>query len=535
MSPRWRVAGLLGMGLVAGPLTAGAQETAFLRATGRLSAWGELHDRSGGGTPARPAQTGRVQANLTLDLGGLISVPLHAIISSDQVSFRQQINQLGISPRYKWAQAHGGYFTPRYSAYSLADNTLMGGGVDLSPGILRLGVVTGRSQRAITPGLPWVIPAFERHVLAGRVGLEDGHRGAIGVAWMRSEEDAASLAAFRDSLLITPGRNEVIAASGELRMATRRLVLAVEGARSSTVPDLAIPTESFIGWAGSVRLAWNQQRWSLGGTMEWLDEGFVTWGNQQLGSDRLDLGVTGRLATLGGRFNLSGMAGHRRENLSRTQDAITTRGIYNLTADLQATSAFGVAVTMANNQNNSRATEGDTALIRHVTAQYSVTPRLILRTGRVTHVVVAMGMLQESDQASGNAALSDTRVSTGLVSWVASLPGGLSLLANGTRTMVTVDTLETVVEALSPGFSMTAVGGRLHLSAQAQFTRTRTGTLPGTSEAHPLLELRWQLDATQAVALRSGIRRVDQGPAAGADHRFTERTVRLEYTATLRR
>ena len=60
---RWiPVLSLAGAAVIGSPL--GAQ----VSATGNLTVFGELYDRSGSGTAARPDQTGRITANLTLSL-----------------------------------------------------------------------------------------------------------------------------------------------------------------------------------------------------------------------------------------------------------------------------------------------------------------------------------------------------------------------------------------------------------------------------------------------------------------------------------
>jgi hypothetical protein len=146
-----------------------------------------------------------------------------------------------------------------------------------------------------------------------------------------------------------------------------------------------------------------------------------------------------------------------------------------------------------------------------------------------------MGMLQRSDNESGSFALVNTRATTLLASWTTSLPAGLSLLANATRTEVKVDRLVTTVLAVAPGLSVAAARGRLLVTAQAQFTRTETGSGPADQEVFPLADVRFRIDRVQSVSLRSSLRRFRFGTPQGADDAFTERVVRLEYTAAFRR
>jgi hypothetical protein len=527
--------------VLAAPRPAAAQVPAAppprpVSATGRFTAWGELYGRDGAGNAARPDQTGRITANLTLDFGGLFQVPLTAIVSTDQVSFRQEINQFGLSPRYRWVQLHGGYFTPVYSRYSLQDNTVLGGGVDLSPGPFRVGAAVGRTRRAVLPdtAVPFLEPAFERRVVAGHVGVRDARRGGLEVFALESKDDPASLAAYRDSTTLAPGRSRVLAVTGELPLAGR-LLFQVEGATSRHLRNVESDSGEATGYAGSARLTYNRPAWSVGTTADWVDAAFVSFGNQQLGSDRLDLGLTARARLAGGRVSFAGMGGWRRQNLSQQETTTGTRAIFNLNADFQPVPAFGLGLQVSNNQNRNRDRDADTTLVRNVTAVYSATPRFVVRTGSTTHVLVLMGMLQKSDNESASFALVNTQATTFLGSWTTTFPFGVSLLGTATRTEVEVDTLVTSVLTVAPGLSLSAGRGRFQITAQAQFTRTETGDAEPDTEVFPLAEIRLRIDRVQSVRLRSSLRRFRFGTPQGGEESFTERVIRLEYTAAFRR
>ncbi|HLL95708.1 MAG TPA: hypothetical protein VK404_12060 [Spirosoma sp.] len=76
------------------------------------------------------------------------SVPVSFVFSEQERSFRQPFNQFGMSPTYKWVTLHAGYRNLSFSPYTLAGHTILGGGVELTPGIFRFGFVYGRLNRA---------------------------------------------------------------------------------------------------------------------------------------------------------------------------------------------------------------------------------------------------------------------------------------------------------------------------------------------------------------------------------------------------
>jgi hypothetical protein len=63
-----------------------------------------------------------------LKLANQIDVPLTAYISTDQVSFQQSINRVGVNPKIgNWLTLHGGYFTSKLSDLTYGETGVMGG------------------------------------------------------------------------------------------------------------------------------------------------------------------------------------------------------------------------------------------------------------------------------------------------------------------------------------------------------------------------------------------------------------------------
>src|SRR5882672_10529973 len=88
----------------------------------------------------RPGQSWRVSMSPQMTLFGEFSVGLSMLLSSEGSDFRQNISQLGLNPRYKWATLHLGDFSQNYSSYTVEGTRIRGAGLDLRPGILRFSV-----------------------------------------------------------------------------------------------------------------------------------------------------------------------------------------------------------------------------------------------------------------------------------------------------------------------------------------------------------------------------------------------------------
>src|SRR5208283_2880744 len=77
----------------------------------------------------------------TIDLYNTVTIPFIFTYSEQERLLRQPFNQFGISPKYKWITLHVGYQNLNYSQFTLAGHTILGAGVDLTPGIFRFGFI----------------------------------------------------------------------------------------------------------------------------------------------------------------------------------------------------------------------------------------------------------------------------------------------------------------------------------------------------------------------------------------------------------
>ncbi|MEO8474840.1 MAG: hypothetical protein ABI477_21745, partial [Chryseolinea sp.] len=141
------------------------------------------------------------------------SVPMSFVFSEQERSFRQPFNQFGMSPTYKWVTVHAGYRNITYSPYTLAGHTILGGGVELTPGIFRFGFMYGRLNRATavdsTSGSlePF---SYTRRGYALKLGVGKG-RTFLDVSLLKAKDDSTS--AHTDAITrgkVMPAENAVI-------------------------------------------------------------------------------------------------------------------------------------------------------------------------------------------------------------------------------------------------------------------------------------------------------------------------------------
>jgi hypothetical protein len=116
-----------------------------------------------------------LSGSINLDIYDL-SLPFSFTFSEQNRSLSQPFNQFGASPRYEWATAHLGYRSLTFSPFTLAGYQMLGAGVELNPGKLRLGFIAGRLDRAVEEDttLQGQVPAYERTGFGGKLGYGTG-------------------------------------------------------------------------------------------------------------------------------------------------------------------------------------------------------------------------------------------------------------------------------------------------------------------------------------------------------------------------
>lgn len=507
-----------------------------VKATGSITAYGELYDLSGtGGTPARPGQTGRIEVNSTLSFAnGQVQVPLQALLSSDQASFRQEINRIGINPTWRDYTLHAGYFAPRLTDLTLADATLLGAGVEGHPGRFHFDLGYGRARRAILPAAGQLVaPEFARWMGMGRIGWQAPTGFLLEASAVNASDREQSLGAFgQTTAAAAPQDNLVLSVHGKVPFSGRRLWLDVEAARSRYKADLrtAAGSEPVTAMAGVAALTWQVPEWSLGGKVSYTAPEYHSLGNTQLQSDLMRYEATGTLHR--GTVSLGFQAGFEQNNLNDALASTTkVRGIYSATLGWQPSPVFGVDGSASNVVNDIQSANPMLAL-KNVNASYVLTPRLAWHTGREQHLLVASGTWQTASNSSpGISGLQDTRTGSGLLAYTLSFPSGMAFTATGTFTQVKVAAIETNLTTVYPALSIPALQGRLQATFGVQWSASGVSGTEADHELYPQLNASFTVTPRQQLTLQFSRRHYAYGDAMpGAA--FDETTGNLTWRYT---
>jgi len=483
-----------------------------------------------------------------------ISIPLYFTYSEQDRSFRQPFNQLGMSPTYKWATVHAGYRNLTFSPYTLAGHTMLGGGVELNPGKLRLGFMMGRLNRATTIDTTTgaVQPySFSRHGYAARIGVgtEDNHFDLSFLSARDAEKD------FKGDLatsLVRPAANVVLGGDLKLTFAGKFFVFAdggisvYTGDRYSSIAlftdstrllntvNRLIPlngtSEYYMAYSGG--LGYKQDNFSLKAAYRYVDPEFRSMGAYYFQNDIKNLTISPTLNMLNGKLRLMASIGIQDDNTKKQKQATTRRviGLTNLSWDINE--KLGLDASYTNFSSNSEpvvALVQNKYLLTQTTANISVSPRMVLANARNTQMILLS--YNNSNLKDVN---EETKIQNNINSTVALLNYNITLNRPGLTLMSGVNyTVNKTAEGdmdntgFSLGASKAFLKNKLQVGMQNSYVMSALPqgnsnilSLGGTATYQPLPKHR--------MNLRINSLKNTYAESTGAD--FSELTAELGYT-----
>ncbi len=360
--------------------------------------------------------------NAELNIYG-VSLPFSITVSDQQRDIRQPFNQFGISPKYKWVQLHLGYRNITFSPYTLAGYTMLGAGVELTPGKLRIGFMYGRLNKATaidtTTGI--VKPySFSRKGYAVKAGYGTDDKN-IEISYLAAQDDSNSVNKnIPDTLrTVTPEGNSVISLKSIYTFA-KKLFVEVDGGASvytynvgskqgpigkpeniagylkdvvsvnaSTVIVNAT-TQINLAYTGSV--GYKEKNWSVKASYRHVDPEFQSMGAYFFQNDVESYTLAATINALKSRLRFLGSFGIQNDNLRQQKTATTSRIIGNANLSWDITDRLGIDGSYINFSANaapSVVSVNNKYMLAQTTNNISVTPRYILPKENFTHVIIA--------------------------------------------------------------------------------------------------------------------------------------------------
>jgi hypothetical protein len=351
----------------------------------------------------------------TISILNSLTIPFSFTYSEQDRSFRQPFNQFGMSPYYKWITFHAGYRNINYSQFTLAGHTFLGAGVDLHPGIFRLGFISGRFSRATpvdTSSKSFQPFTYSNHGIGAKIGLGKGSN-FFDISMLRAKDDSTSVRPKGEYTgTVTPAENIVIGINGQIKF-FKDFLFSLEAATSLYTRNLMNKSAlsdgankgitkllgNFISTNGTTErynaiqtsLAYHQKIFSAKLQYRRVDPDYKSMGGYFFNNDIENITFAPSLNILKNKVRFGGSIGFQHDNLKKQKQTTSSRtiGSSNLSADFNE--HFGIDLTYSNYSNtqlNKTIFLGNTFRIAQVSKNFSFTPRYILANEKFVHSIV---------------------------------------------------------------------------------------------------------------------------------------------------
>ncbi|GAB4183390.1 MAG: hypothetical protein Kow00108_20430 [Calditrichia bacterium] len=201
----------------------------YFHYSGNFGSYGELYSTTAE-NKRRPSSTARSSLNMTFTFWKF-QVPIELTFSTEEVTYRQSFNRLGINPQWKFIKFRVGDFGGRTSEYTVSGISIRGGGIEIEPSWMRLYFYYGTTQRAIEDPRAQTY-AFKRKLIAGKLGFGKKESIYFDINVIKAVDDENSINEPLDSINVNPMENIAVSLEGQLQLFKRKFRLGGELAAS---------------------------------------------------------------------------------------------------------------------------------------------------------------------------------------------------------------------------------------------------------------------------------------------------------------
>lgn len=382
-----------------------------------------------------------LNANLNINVLGVLSIPLSAVVSQQQKSYTQPFNQYGVSPRYKAVTAHLGYRSMQFSEFTLAGNIFLGAGLEVAPSDswIKASAMYGRFTKAIsvtdTQGVITGQPALERLGYGGKITVgKKINRSADVIVFHGKDQYNSIPSTIADSFGLKPAENLVIGL--QTRQSIKdNILFDIEYTLSAYTLDTRMDEESSgkykvlnnthsiftnnastqINKAILSNLTFNQRKYQFRITYRRIDPEFKTMGSVYLNNDLEDISGNISFRLLKNKLSTSIGSGIQRNNLDNALASKMNRYIGSVQLSFAANKQWNFNGMYSNftantKVNNSRVSPSQLSLTQNpdslaynqITNNATVGFNYNHGTDKVKHIVFGNLSFQKANDNKGN-------------------------------------------------------------------------------------------------------------------------------------
>jgi len=441
-----------------------------------------------------------LSANASATLYG-VDMPFSFTYSDRQRNYTQPFNQFGISPTYKWATAHLGYRSLRFSDFTLAGHSFLGAGVELNPGKFRFGLVYGRFKKSTesSPQAIDTIPSLKRKGLAMKIGVGSS-KNFVDFNFLNIKDDSTSLIGTEMSSTATPAQNMVAGFNTHFTF-SKTVSFDAEIAGSLFTHDMKAPTlgdlndvpifsglEKFFvinqstAFYTAIRSSLLYKTKGVSTKLEYrrIDPGYNSMGAYFFNNDIENITIAPSFTLFERKLALRGSVGVQRDNLRNTKKATARRIISSFNASYNPSSKFGIDASYSNYSNNQRAGRVplvDSIKVFTTTSNLSISPRLMFISAEKSHMIMLLfNRMSLNDRNPQSAQMAETQATM--------FNAGYNLSLNASMLSFSLSLNHTLLENFM--MASKATGGSLGVSKSMQegrFSASLNNSLQRTTMA----------------------------------------------------
>ena len=472
----------------------------------------------------------------TLYLYG-IEIPITIMVSEQERDFRQPFNRFGVSPYYKWAKVHLGYQNLSYSKYSLAGHSMVGAGVELTPGKFRFGFMHGQLLRAVQPTQLVedtdyrALPSFKRtgSVLKLGYGIETNY---VDFIILKARDHESSIDSIPVSSSLQPAENLVLSVVTRQEIA-KNLLIEAEFAKSSYTEDTRAESAraneglfrafSFLSehrastQISSALDASVQYRW------EWLmakiDYQRVSPGYRSMGAyfflnDMQKITIEPGVRLFKNHLTINTSLGFQKNNLENTKRLQTTRRIGSVRMNARIGKNYNISGFYSNygvGQKEGLVTVDEATEVAQVTRNWGINQSVNLQSKNLVQNIILNYTNQSMNDENPHTAVytnynTNTLFGTYVLTW---LPHRLGGNISYTYTKFALSNLNTVFQGPTVSVNKSFFNNKLRTSLSSTFFSNVSNDELQRRLTKISLRSSYKLDKHQQISLRMYLNKSD--------------------------
>ncbi|MEQ1625142.1 MAG: hypothetical protein ABL870_10650, partial [Sediminibacterium sp.] len=311
------------------------------------------------------------------------------------------LNNIGVSPTYKWAKLQLGTQYLNYSELSTGDIGLFGYGFELNPGKFRVKFFNGVSQRPINYDAfanPQIIGAYQRNNWMVQLGMEEEGKYTLNLNFAKGKDKINSVNPAPPSSSSILPQEGIVAGIVLKTTIAKDYYFNTELAQSIyTMDQMAaisvlgskdfqpfissrISTKSDNAFTASIGR--KTSKLDLGFTTKYIGAGFQTAGYPFMQPDRFDYTVNTRFNAWKGKMNITASFGQRINNVSN--NTIKTK---QLIANTNVFVQFSEKFSLNANYNNMGFEAFGSFALRNVSNDISISPSYNWKSTNIMHLL----------------------------------------------------------------------------------------------------------------------------------------------------